>query len=650
MKNVLIIISLFFLHSLLFNEVIFPQSYASMYVTTNNTQSGITGWKVISGFTTGELSSDFSFTSNRLTKSISSSTALYLVSFSASFGGTTTGLWNIGVSVNGADPSDLRIGRYLANNDTGNVSAGAYISLAPGDSLSLKILPFGTANLTTSFASVCLVRIEDIASYNSYAEMGFNNSSASITLNNSYLTITNALFTGTNLIDWTHSAGVLTAGPGSEGIYLVSASFNFNGLANTSYSVGISLNNGNPTNIIGSRKIGTSNDIGNISVWGLISISDGNTIRLKAKSSAINKSITIKHCHIYLTKINGSGISLENYPYASMIVSNTSPTPIVLTAGINNKITGYSNNITDNNYWNFNSSEFLPIGVSAGYYRINYYISYSTNPASTVKFAVFKNNVEILQLVSERTTSSTDRGSVGANGIILIEIPTDRIRLTATPLANADLSVYSSRLCLSRIEKTSDTPLPVELSSFSATMIGSTIKLSWKTATEVKNYGFDVERNVHTSTPLSVTNWEKLGFVNGNGNSNSPKNYSFIDTKVSTGKYSYRLKQIDNNGQFEYSKTIEVDFNAPNNFELSQNYLNPFNPTTTIRFNLPEASIVKLRIFNILGQEIRTLVNEFKESGTHTINFNASELSSGMYIYKIEAGSFVQTRKMTLLK
>ena len=143
--------------------------------------------------------------------------------------------------------------------------------------------------------------------------------------------------------------------------------------------------------------------------------------------------------------------------------------------------------------------------------------------------------------------------------------------------------------------------------------------------------------------------WEKIGFVNGNGNSNSPKIILLMIIMLTAGKYSYRLKQIDNDGQFEYSKTIEVDFGAPKKFELSQNYPNPFNPTTTIKFNLPEAGNVKLTLFNILGQEIKTLVNEFKESGVHTINFDASELNSGIYIYKIEAGSFVQTRKMTLL-
>ena len=191
------------------------------------------------------------------------------------------------------------------------------------------------------------------------------------------------------------------------------------------------------------------------------------------------------------------------------------------------------------------------------------------------------------------------------------------------------------------------TPLPVELTSFSATTIGSTVKLSWRTETEINNYGFEVERYALSAERQA---WEKIGFVNGNGNSNSPKSYSFTDNGVLSGKYNYRLKQIDNDGQFEYSKTIEVDFGSPKKFELSQNYPNPFNPVTTIRFNLPEAGNVKLTLFNILGQEIKTLVNEFKESGVHTINFDATELNSGMYIYKIEAGNFVQTRKMTLIK
>ena len=193
----------------------------------------------------------------------------------------------------------------------------------------------------------------------------------------------------------------------------------------------------------------------------------------------------------------------------------------------------------------------------------------------------------------------------------------------------------------------SDNALPVELSSFSASVVGDAVKLNWRTETEVNNYGFEVERCALSAERQA---WEKIGFVNGNGNSNSPKSYSYEDKNLTAGKYSYRLKQIDNDGQFEYSKTVEVDLSGVKKFELSQNYPNPFNPTTTIKFSLPEAGNVKLILFNILGQEVKTLVNESKESGVHTINFDASELNSGIYIYKLESGSFTQTRKMTLVK
>jgi hypothetical protein len=141
-----------------------------------------------------------------------------------------------------------------------------------------------------------------------------------------------------------------------------------------------------------------------------------------------------------------------------------------------------------------------------------------------------------------------------------------------------------------------------------------------------------------------------IGFVQGNGNSNSPKDYSFVDKNISGGKYSYRLKQIDTDGQFEYSKVIEVDLGSPAKYELSQNYPNPFNPVTTIRFMLPQPGKVRLILYNTLGEKAAELVNEFKDAGVHTINFNASELNSGVYIYKLESNGFAQARKMILIK
>ncbi len=198
-----------------------------------------------------------------------------------------------------------------------------------------------------------------------------------------------------------------------------------------------------------------------------------------------------------------------------------------------------------------------------------------------------------------------------------------------------------------------ESELPVELTSFSALAIGSTVKLNWNTATEINNYGFEVERS-ETQEAKSKT-WEKIGFVNGNGNSNSPKDYSYVDNKlVGSGKYLYRLKQIDNDGQFEYSEVIEIDLGVPSKFELSQNYPNPFNPSTKIRYSIPNVGSglaqTVLKVYDVLGNEVATLVNEYKPAGSYEVTFDASSLSSGIYLYKIQSGNFIQTKKMILIK
>ena len=189
-----------------------------------------------------------------------------------------------------------------------------------------------------------------------------------------------------------------------------------------------------------------------------------------------------------------------------------------------------------------------------------------------------------------------------------------------------------------------DDVVPVELTSFTAASTGNAVTLNWSTASEVNNSGFEVERR------NSSSGWTSLGFVQGNGTTTEAKQYSFIDNNVSAGNYSYRLKQIDFDGTFEYSNSVEVEVSTPSVYELAQNYPNPFNPSTSIKFNIPEAGNVKLIVYNLLGQEVNTLVNEFKSAGSYTINFDATNLTSGVYLYKIEANGFVQTRKMMLIK
>ncbi|MCK4978772.1 MAG: T9SS type A sorting domain-containing protein, partial [Candidatus Delongbacteria bacterium] len=144
--------------------------------------------------------------------------------------------------------------------------------------------------------------------------------------------------------------------------------------------------------------------------------------------------------------------------------------------------------------------------------------------------------------------------------------------------------------------------------------------------------------------------WITIGFVEGHGNSNSPKEYSFIDDNVTSGKYAYRLKQIDNDGTFEHSKIIEIDVDAPLEFELSQNYPNPFNPSTEISFSIKNNSQVKLSVYNSGGEIVSKMINGMMKKGSHSVNFDASELTGGIYFYKLEVDGRSLEKKMLLLK
>ncbi len=205
-----------------------------------------------------------------------------------------------------------------------------------------------------------------------------------------------------------------------------------------------------------------------------------------------------------------------------------------------------------------------------------------------------------------------------------------------------------------------DDTLPVELIYFDGYIMDGYVLLKWGTATELSNYGFDVERA--SSSPLLV--WETLGFVFGHGTSFSPKHYEFEDTTVSfDGIYHYRLKQIDTDGAFAYSDTVTLnlvtslrfdpDINQVKDFSLEQNYPNPFNPSTTIKFQIPFQSKVTLKIFDAIGNHISTLIDKELSSGSYTYHFDASRFknpASGIYFYQLKANQFTRTKKFVLTK
>ena len=187
--------------------------------------------------------------------------------------------------------------------------------------------------------------------------------------------------------------------------------------------------------------------------------------------------------------------------------------------------------------------------------------------------------------------------------------------------------------------------MPVELTSFTASVKDEGVLLEWTTATEINNMGFKIQR-------MGLADWETIGFVKGKGTTTEISNYEFFNDlsqfNAST-KLNYRLKQIDFNGAFAYSDIVEVNY-SPENYSLSQNYPNPFNPNTGINFTLARSTFVELKVFNVLGNEVATLVNNIVSAGKHQVTFDASTLPSGVYLYTIKSGDFTETKKMILMK
>ena len=251
-----------------------------------------------------------------------------------------------------------------------------------------------------------------------------------------------------------------------------------------------------------------------------------------------------------------------------------------------------------------------------------------------VTWSVNVENLKLQFLNGETVVKEISSPSVGD---LDVNISADKIRFMDTDFSSSggfELATVSW-----------DSPLPVELTEFSAEFVENNMKLEWETATEVNNYGFEIERTSEKN------DWSKVGFVEGHGNSNSPKYYSFSDNSLNeSGEYSYRLKQIDIDGSFEYSDIVNINLSAPNNFKLSQNYPNPFNPITSINYSVSDDSYVVLIVYDILGNEVAVLENGYRAAGSYNRTFDASNLGSGLYFYSIKAGNYSSTMKMLLMK
>ncbi|MFQ5824727.1 MAG: FlgD immunoglobulin-like domain containing protein, partial [bacterium] len=219
----------------------------------------------------------------------------------------------------------------------------------------------------------------------------------------------------------------------------------------------------------------------------------------------------------------------------------------------------------------------------------------------------------------------------------------------------ADL--VKSPLSKEAIDQLFDPTVPVELASFTATVEKNNVHLIWLTATETNNYGFEIERRFQDSNE-----WTKIAFVPGNGTTTNPVHYDYFDRNLQPGTYEYRLKQIDSDGSFEYHGAVTAVVGIPQTFVLHQNFPNPFNPSTEIQYQLPSRAgefVGKVRtflkIYNLLGQEVRTLVDEEKAPGYYKVIWDGKDnigrgVTSGVYIYRLQSGDLVDIKKMVFVQ
>lgn len=267
--------------------------------------------------------------------------------------------------------------------------------------------------------------------------------------------------------------------------------------------------------------------------------------------------------------------------------------------------------------------------------------SSAIKPGSSLDFFVGLDNAAVTNIGVWGTTDGGNTWASFNGGTLLntFQIRALKFKGTIQPTLYAGAAVSGAGVYEYTFE-----PIPVEFTSFTANVNENSVTLNWTTATETNNSGFSVERKGNEG------NWQTMGFISGRGNSTVTNQYSFTDQNVAYGKYTYRLKQIDYNGSATFSSEVNVDVIPVNTFALSQNYPNPFNPSTMIKYSIPSDQFVTLKIFDVLGREVATLVNEAQVRGEYTISFNASRLSSGIYYYSITAGSYRETRKMILTK
>ena len=687
MKKIAIVL---FVAFALFTTLLFAADYGSMYMTNGSTpKSASITFSTITGYSDMITFSGCTSTSDGITTGAAVGTKQYLVRYSLSFTGDA-GLWSFGINI---DPNTTTtrgiIERRIASDiDVGNAAGSFIATISQGTEIVLQIKNgTGSLNFTPVHSQLVVVELAESATPK-FGEMSIVNNSATQTLSTSFQNLSNFIGTHSNLEGWVFGTNTLTASTGSDGTYLAILSASFNGDTSEDYELGVSIGTNDPyagsndTEIVLKRSVG-STDIGNGGACGIISISAGNVISVKAKASTGTPIITAQYASLTLVKIDGS----TTPHYAGMkVYNNTNAITLPQTTWVPES--NFVSDFPSSTYWDFTASDTIdklsPKNLSAGDYLVNYYLSLqvigSSDAAKTFDtlFAIWNNGTQLFDLTTERTLekkqttedNDPDVAAITGTAIITIENPDDALYLQLQKVNLASTMepiVRYSNVNLFRIKTKADGALPVTLSSFTAQYIENKPTLYWTTQTESNNLGWNVYRSISQNLGQAILlNVDEL--IEGSDTTTEPTDYSYTDRYgvEENFTYYYWIESVSYSGETEFFGPISltIPLGGSNSgtpgtsdvYGLYQNYPNPFNPSTSISFALEEESDVEVIIYNVKGEKVKTIFNAhiYADEVITVIwdgnDVTGKQVSSGVYFYKLITETKEYQKKMLLVK
>lgn len=643
-------------------SVLSAQESAFIYIENTNEVVNVVGtsWTNVgagggtANFVESSTSANWSYAGNILTASSNAAVAgYYCIKYSLSFNADIA-VWSMGISIDGANPSEPIFTRSISNDrkDAGNMSGVFMALISPEQTIQMVVkssLP--NKDFSPSYAQLTICPAAQSPN-NFYAGMNINSSTAFNSLSTSFTKLTG--FSAIPEINgWTFGTSDLTANTGSAGLYYMSYSVSFTGDSPESapdlYTFELVVNGVNGDRHVLARRTTSGTDIGNISAGGLLSINEGNTVSIEAKS-AKNGDLIIHNATLSMFKL-----AEPASPQATGIATITNDQTVSISA-IDTWTTIGNYASPGSNHWDFASNVFTPNDIYAdGFYYMEYSTSLSTNnlDGDDVELGVFVGaSVKPSLTVKRRLSNNTDVGAVCGLGLLSVNDFTSTITLKIkNTTTTSDLVIKKSLVGFSQIRYVNDPATPITLNSFDVEEQQGVVSLHWQTASEVENLGYKIYKKEAENDFQVLASFVNNDELRGQGCCSELTDYTYVDENVISGHtYTYLLEDVSYDLRTNKHVDITRSIHIPKKMFVGEAYPNPFNPQSVIPIELDRGEQMSIALFDIKGRKVQSIADQYFPAGIHYFTIGNSMLQSGLYFVNITTENDKQTRKVLLVR